>query len=102
MKPTQQEVKRRRATPAFRFFPPWKSTKDARLKRELEREQALRDLNEAAAKREEVWNRLEATGWDRKELAFPGIRRPINEGLYNMGILVRKLMLVFWLEWDRF
>ncbi|CAK9083793.1 unnamed protein product [Durusdinium trenchii] len=33
---------------------------DARLKRELQREQNLRALHEAAAKREELWTRLEA------------------------------------------
>ena len=40
--------------------------KDARLKRELQREQHLRDLHEAAAKREELWTRLEVavvSGW---------------------------------------
>ena len=42
------------------------------MKRELQREQALRDLHEAAAKREEKWTRLEAVEgvasetWERR------------------------------------
>eukprot|EP00439_Symbiodinium_sp_Y106_P077259 s1424_g16.t1 len=40
---------------------------DARTKRELAREQALRDMHETAAKRDELWNRLEVTRTEREE-----------------------------------
>ena len=43
------------------------SLQEARLQRELEREEYARALHEAAAKREELWTRLEAGGRVERE-----------------------------------
>ncbi|CAJ1360729.1 unnamed protein product [Effrenium voratum] len=63
-----------------------KMLEDARLKRELEREQALRDLNEAAAKREEVWNRLEVTRKEREDERQINRQKAVIERIKNMPV----------------
>ncbi|CAE7196588.1 unnamed protein product [Symbiodinium sp. CCMP2592] len=59
---------------------------DARTKRELAREQALRDMHETAAKRDELWNRLEATRTQREAERQQNRQKAVIEHIKNMPV----------------
>jgi len=59
---------------------------DARTKRELAREQALRDMHETAAKRDELWNRLEVTRTEREEERQQNRQKAVIEHIKNMPV----------------
>lgn len=59
---------------------------DARTKRELAREQALRDMHETAAKRDELWNRLEVTRTEREQERQQNRQKAVIEHIKNMPV----------------
>jgi len=63
-----------------------KKLEDARLKRELQREQALRDLHEAAAKREEKWTRLEVIRTEREAEREANRQKAVIEKIKNLPV----------------
>eukprot|EP00434_Breviolum_minutum_P014549 symbB.v1.2.012831.t1/scaffold893.1/size154614/12 len=63
-----------------------KRLEDARLKRELQREQYLRDLHEAAAKREELWTRLEVRRTEREHERQEKRQQAVIEKIKNLPV----------------